>query len=74
MADDAAGDDAVEVLEPRIDIEGDPVIGDPMADADADGGDLVLGAAAALDPDTDAVGTASTFTHDKPGRTPWQRC
>jgi hypothetical protein len=37
----------------RIDIEGDAVEGYPAAQAHADGGDLVLAAGAAIDPDTD---------------------
>ena len=55
---DAAGDDAGEVVEHRIDVERDPVERHPAADADADRGDLVLAAEAlfrARDPDADPV-------------------
>ncbi len=60
---DAAGHDAAEMVELRIDIQGEAVKADPFAQADADGGDLVLGHRAVrqaralrpLHPDPDAI-------------------
>src|SRR3546814_773979 len=42
VAAEAAGHDAAEVLQVRLHVDGDAVIGDPAAHAHADGGDLVL--------------------------------
>src|SRR5579883_25360 len=55
MLADAARDDAAVMREIGIDIEGDAVKADPMAHADADGGDLLLAALALVDPDADAA-------------------
>ena len=55
----AAGHDAGEMGEVRLDVEADAVERHPAPDADADGGDLVLGGlrrlVGAADPDADPV-------------------
>ncbi len=56
----AAGHDAREVLQVRFDVQADPVKADPLAQLDADRGDLVLArpaGALALDPDADPAVT-----------------
>src|SRR5262245_33322318 len=53
---DAAGDDAAVMREVGGDVEGDAVIGDPLADADAERCNLVLASPGPGDPDTDAPG------------------
>lgn len=55
---DAAGHDAGEMAQIRLDVEADAVERHPATDADADGCDLVLGAVALVrpaHPDADAV-------------------
>src|SRR5689334_21786082 len=61
MVANAARHDTGAMLEHRVDVKGDAVETDPVADADADRGDLVLGALAAVGaryPNADAVGSA----------------
>src|SRR3546814_4190535 len=50
------------MLEIRLEVDGDAVEGDPAPDANADGGDLVLAAAASRDPDADPA--VSPFAPD----------
>src|SRR6185312_16462820 len=52
---DPAGHDAREMLQRGIEVDGDAVVGDPTADPDADGRDLVLPAATPCHPDADAA-------------------
>ncbi len=55
---DAAGDDACEVLEVGVDVEGEAVLADALpCDFDADGGDFVGGVVLA-DPDACVAGEA----------------
>ena len=53
------------MLQVRFDIDGDAVEGDPVPDAYADRRDLVLAAAAAVDPDTDP--SLASFAFDIEG-------
>ena len=56
MVADAAGNDPAEVVERRVDVDGDPVERHPAANPDADGRDLVFAPGAeirSLDPDAD---------------------
>src|SRR6185312_3231696 len=53
LAGDPTGHDAGEMLEGRVQVDGDAVEGHPLPDAHPDGGDLVLPPAAPVDPDAD---------------------
>lgn len=55
---EAAGDDEVEVVHVRVEVDGEPVEGDPSSDADADGANLggLVGSEVVLGVDPDAGG------------------
>ena len=58
VVSNAARNDALEMLELRIDVDGDSVKGHPVPDSDSNGRDFVFPCSFALNPYTNSVGSA----------------